>query len=170
MKNKYLDILGLSPGASTSEIKSSFRKLAKQYHPDINKSPEAKKKFIEIHEAYKFLTEVGPTPNNETVSYDFNPYEEAYNIWRKQARAYAQQKAREAAEEQRKILFKLFGYFNYLAIVAVIINIILLADYMLPEVRSEQKVERVYKVFQKDSYGRMLYSHDDIVFNNFRFR
>lgn len=170
MKNRYLEILGLAPGASNSEIKSSFRKLAKQYHPDVNDSPEAKKKFIEIHEAYKFLTEVGPSPNHETVSYDFDPFEDAYETWRKQAQAYARQKAKEAVEEQRKLLFRLFGYFNYVAIVAVIINMIFLADFMLPEVRSEQQVVRVYKVFQKDSYGRVLYTHDDIVFDDFRFR
>ncbi len=41
--------------ASKDEIKSAYRKLAKQYHPDLNKSPDAPKKFEEIQEAYDVL-------------------------------------------------------------------------------------------------------------------
>ena len=51
----YYDILGVSKDASEQEIKSAFRKLAKQYHPDINKTPEAEAKFKEIGEAYSVL-------------------------------------------------------------------------------------------------------------------
>ncbi len=54
-KRDYYEILGLSKGASTDEIKSAYRKLAKQYHPDINKDPDAPKKFEEIQEAYDVL-------------------------------------------------------------------------------------------------------------------
>lgn len=53
--NKYYHILQISPGASKDEIKAAYRKFAKQYHPDINKSPDAQKKFIEITEAYEYL-------------------------------------------------------------------------------------------------------------------
>ncbi|MCQ2772613.1 MAG: molecular chaperone DnaJ [Bacilli bacterium] len=54
-KRDYYEILGLSKGATADEIKSAYRKLAKQYHPDINKDPDAPKKFEEIQEAYDVL-------------------------------------------------------------------------------------------------------------------
>ena len=56
MANKdYYEILGVNKNASADEIKSAYRKLAKQYHPDINKAPEAQSKFKEINEAYEVL-------------------------------------------------------------------------------------------------------------------
>ena len=51
----YYDVLGVSKDADEKEIKSAFRKLAKQYHPDINKEPGAEAKFKEIGEAYSVL-------------------------------------------------------------------------------------------------------------------
>lgn len=53
----YYDILGVSKTATDAEIKSAFRKLAKQYHPDINKEPGAEEKFKEIGEAYAVLSD-----------------------------------------------------------------------------------------------------------------
>ncbi len=56
MAQNYYDVLGVSKGASADEIKSAFRKLAKKYHPDVNKdNPEAAQKFKEINEAYAVL-------------------------------------------------------------------------------------------------------------------
>lgn len=53
----YYDVLGVSKTADEKEIKSAFRKLAKQYHPDINKEPGAEEKFKEIGEAYAVLSD-----------------------------------------------------------------------------------------------------------------
>lgn len=53
----YYSILGLNKSASADEIKSAYRKLAKEFHPDINKSPEAENKFKEIGEAYEVLSD-----------------------------------------------------------------------------------------------------------------
>lgn len=56
MKYKdYYEILGIKRGASDSEIKSAYRKLARKYHPDVNKTKEAEAKFKEINEAYEVL-------------------------------------------------------------------------------------------------------------------
>jgi molecular chaperone DnaJ len=54
-KRDFYDILGISKGASKDDIKAAYRKLAKQYHPDLNKAPDAEKKFKEVQEAYDIL-------------------------------------------------------------------------------------------------------------------
>lgn len=46
-------MLGVSKNSSSGEIKKAYYKLAKQYHPDVNKSPDAAKKFQEVSEAYE---------------------------------------------------------------------------------------------------------------------
>ena len=56
-KRDYYEVLGLSKGASEDDIKKAYRKLAKKYHPDINKAPDAEAKFKEINEAYEVLSD-----------------------------------------------------------------------------------------------------------------
>ena len=65
MKN-YYKILGISNTADYSAIKKAYRKLALKYHPDINKSPDAATKFIEIKEAYDTLID-----KHSRTSYDW---------------------------------------------------------------------------------------------------
>ncbi len=53
----YYDVLGVPRGAADEEIKRSFRKLAQQWHPDVNTSAEADTRFKEINEAYQVLSD-----------------------------------------------------------------------------------------------------------------
>ena len=53
----YYDILGVGRNAGDDEIKAAYRKLARQYHPDVNKEDHAEEKFKEINEAYGVLSD-----------------------------------------------------------------------------------------------------------------
>ncbi|GIO85343.1 chaperone protein DnaJ [Paenibacillus faecis] len=58
-KRDYYEVLGLSKNASDDEIKKAYRKLARQYHPDVNKASDAEAKFKEVKEAYDVLSDSG---------------------------------------------------------------------------------------------------------------
>ena len=64
-KRDYYEILGVDKNASEDEIKSSFRKLAKKYHPDVCKDADGAEKFKEAQEAYAVLSD-----KNQRSKYD----------------------------------------------------------------------------------------------------
>jgi molecular chaperone DnaJ len=61
----FYEILGVSKDASKDEIKSAFRKKARQLHPDVNKAPDAEEKFKELGKAYETLSD-----DNKRATYD----------------------------------------------------------------------------------------------------
>jgi len=56
-KRDYYEVLGVAKGAGADDIKKSYRKLARQFHPDVNKAPDAEAKFKELSEAYEVLSD-----------------------------------------------------------------------------------------------------------------
>ncbi|MCP4138921.1 MAG: molecular chaperone DnaJ [Chloroflexi bacterium] len=56
-KRDYYEVLGVQKNASEGDIKSAFRRLARQYHPDVSKEENAEEKFKEINEAYGILSD-----------------------------------------------------------------------------------------------------------------
>jgi len=57
MSNEYYETLGIGRDASDDDIKAAFRKLARQYHPDVSKEDGAEEKFKEVNEAYGVLSD-----------------------------------------------------------------------------------------------------------------
>ena len=61
----YYEILGVEKNASKDDIKKAFRQKARQYHPDVNKAPDAEEKFKELGKAYETLMD-----DNKRATYD----------------------------------------------------------------------------------------------------
>jgi curved DNA-binding protein len=53
----YYEVLGVKRGASADEVKAAYRQRARTYHPDVNKAPDAQKKFTEVQQAYDVLSD-----------------------------------------------------------------------------------------------------------------
>lgn len=64
-KRDYYEVLGVDKNANADEIKRAYRKMAKKYHPDVNKAPDAEEKFKEVQEAYDVLSDA-----NKKAAYD----------------------------------------------------------------------------------------------------
>lgn len=56
-KRDYYEVLGVPRTASSDDLKAAFRRLARQYHPDVNKDQDAEERFKEINEAYAVLSD-----------------------------------------------------------------------------------------------------------------
>ena len=67
MVKNYYKTLGLSTSATKAEIKIAYRKLAKKYHPDKNKSQQASQLFIEVNEAYAYLSNESSTFQTKNI-------------------------------------------------------------------------------------------------------
>lgn len=72
----YYEVLGVSRTATPDEIRKSYRKLARQYHPDVNKRPDAEAKFKEIAEANEVLSDPGKRARYDQVGADYREGQE----------------------------------------------------------------------------------------------
>lgn len=103
MLSSYYEILGLNANASDDDIRRAYRQKAKQYHPDVNKSPDAHSKFLLIKKAYDVLTNRNNYTYNSTYSYapNTNPMSsfEAYMAWKKAQEMKYREEARKRHEQ-----------------------------------------------------------------------
>ena len=70
MAKSYYDILGVEKGATDEDIKKAYRKLARKYHPDVNKEKDADQRFKEISEAYAVLSDKDKRSEYDQLGHD----------------------------------------------------------------------------------------------------
>jgi curved DNA-binding protein len=70
-RRDYYDVLGVARNASSEDIQRSYRKLARQYHPDVNKDPGAEERFKEVAEAYDVLSDPDTRRRYDAFGHDF---------------------------------------------------------------------------------------------------
>lgn len=100
----YYKILELSHESSVEEIKKAYRKKAREFHPDINHSPNAKDQFICITEAYEFLV-----TNHEKMMTDSQAFKQAMEDWRR----YRQVRSRRRAGVYAQASYSRFKNSNF---------------------------------------------------------
>mmetsp|Transcript_33529 Transcript_33529/g.68552 ORF Transcript_33529/g.68552 Transcript_33529/m.68552 type:complete len:201 (+) Transcript_33529:49-651(+) len=106
----YHRVLGVDRNAGKDEIKIAYRDLAKQYHPDINKSPGAANKFKAVSEAFEVLTDDAKRAVAEAEGHGSQPPSR-----RGGAKASASERAANAARrEQSRALLRTLSWFEIL--------------------------------------------------------
>lgn len=90
-KRDYYEVLGVSRSASAQEVKKAYRRLARQYHPDVNDDPDAETRFKEINEAYQVLSDAEKRSaydrfghaglRNGRVGFDFGGFRDPFDIF-----------------------------------------------------------------------------------------
>jgi len=84
-RRDYYEILGVPRSATKEDLKQAFRKLARQYHPDVNKDSNAEERFKEINEAYAVLSDDQKRAMYDRFGHEglqgFNGMNRAYDIW-----------------------------------------------------------------------------------------
>ena len=155
MRAYHLQVLGLNEGANDIEIKSAYRRLSKLYHPDINAEAGARDRFLQIKEAYEYLSQ---TPHLQEAASQYTYKEEVLSdreIWR---REYLRKKRAEGIEAKKRrdaLMKKLARSCAPIMLVALIFNTLLSIDYILPlSSHTESLIEKEVK-----SYGGKSVRH-----------
>ena len=159
MKSNY-HILGLPEGANEEEIKKAYRKLALQYHPDVNSDASAEK-FHEIKEAYQALTSAKTDNNSEKyTSNEGKIFSRRHNRWltqeelddlKKQSERYRKKKETdEKLEAQRDFedlkTSKVYKAFPYIAVAGILFAFLLMADFYMNPVKTPVQYHSIKRI------------------------
>lgn len=122
----YYTTLELTPNATARDIHQAYRKLAKRYHPDVNRSPEAHEKFIAVTEAYEALMDKVSNQAQGTVTVEEN--REAYEDFLRKVRERAQQQAKMRYDEfvRRNEAFQQSGINDFVLILKIVGRVLVL--------------------------------------------
>jgi len=112
-------ILGLQPGASERELKQAYRKLALQFHPDLNPDPRAEAMFREIQEAYDQISE-GRVVQDAEPDYSWDEVME--EIRRDRERRVKQAKARQAKKKKEEDFFNKEEWHDLLLLIKYLLH------------------------------------------------
>ncbi len=162
MKNYYF-ILSLNIYASNAEVKRAYRKLALQFHPDKNPSPEAEAIFKEVNEAYEVLGD----PLRKTVYDQMLSGEQVVEVQQEQPepakhrdpryRPRPQSQARPRKPTHREEILSMMAenlkYTLIISRVAFIFSIILLVDFVVPKEKEETRIVG-YGISRRGNKGR----------------
>ena len=177
MVKNYYKTLGLSSSASKAEIKVAYRKLAKKYHPDINKSKQASQLFIEVNEAYAYLTNEGSSyrinyPEKTTNSNKSKSSEDELRKRMDWARKYAQYKKVKEERMMELEYYKIHNssrkkIINLINWVSISFAFLILVDFkILPT--SSIHVDLITKYVDVGS-DKLVFKFKDVDDNNFNF-
>lgn len=154
MRLHYLTILELPENATDEQIKEQYRELAKKYHPDINKEPDATSKFQQIAEAYDWLTNEQPI----TIGYDFTPQESDYERRKREFLQKKYEKEKAAKEKALQIKKRNYIYIRSSAYLTLFFAIILFADNLITPAQSNEILQIKYQ-FMKSRRDRTYEDH-----------
>ena len=142
MIKDYYSILGIANNATKAEIRKAYRRLAKMYHPDVNKAKDAHDRFIEITEAYEILINQSyrfykQTVETATTTKEWRESEykknEEYEKFRQEAREKAQRQAKMRYEEFHKQneAFQKSGFNDLLLLFKILTRILAIFIFLL---------------------------------------
>ena len=140
-RGDYFQLLGLGPKASRPEIKSAFRRMALQYHPDRNKDPEAIKKFLLAVEAYQVLYEGKIPPGLEWETVESSEEDRL-----RKAREVAKSVQRERMEIERAFYQRIqkgymLKYAHFLSFAFILMAILITLNYFLPYTEQPSNIQ-----------------------------
>ena len=72
-KQDYYETLGVSRDAGQKELKAAYRKLARKYHPDVSKEPDAETRMREVNEAYAVLSDAEKRAAYDQLGRSYRP-------------------------------------------------------------------------------------------------
>ncbi|MFN3405445.1 MAG: DnaJ domain-containing protein [Cytophagaceae bacterium] len=116
MEGSYYKLLGVPQNASSDEIKRAFRRKAKELHPDVNPSPDAKLKFQQLTKAYETLTDRNKRYLYDQQFYTYHDPMSAYNRWVNMQKEMAEREERRRYQEfmeNRERLRNSYYYYPY---------------------------------------------------------
>ena len=160
MKN-YYEILGLPIGAREEEIKKAFRKLALQYHPDKNASPQAEVFFKELNEAYEVLSDPKAklvydqllTGSHAPLEVTSRPHRDP-RYHRRPPGSYKRGNSKK--EQLRAMMLEYMEYTRIATKVALAFCVLLMLDFSLPEKEHQQRIISMAKYGNRGSSNYTL--------------